>query len=79
METTHLVIVDLERLCEDMAKAIPDLDCPDCCGPVYEFIENGAVVYWEELHWAYFCNCVVQRRHRHAPHDPAPQASDSQG
>lgn len=62
MATTHIVMVDLDQLCQEMAHAISELDCPDCCGPVYEFIENGSLLYLEEFQWAVFCECVKRRR-----------------
>ena len=46
----------LEQMAEMMAAALAQLECPDCCGPVYQFIEVGATVHQEEMEWA----CVVQ-------------------
>ncbi|MDO8298186.1 hypothetical protein [Lacisediminimonas sp.] len=45
----------IEQLAAMMAAALDRIDCPDCCGPVYEFIEVGALVHQEEAEWA----CVV--------------------
>ena len=46
----------LRQLAYQMAQALADLDCPDCCGPVHAFIEHGCEVYREEWEWA----CLVQ-------------------
>ncbi|MGV3654668.1 MAG: hypothetical protein ACO1N5_10665 [Noviherbaspirillum sp.] len=55
MEKREAVMVDLEQLAALMAQALEDLECPECCGPVYPFIETGARIYYEEMEWS----CVV--------------------
>jgi hypothetical protein len=52
---------DLDRLAGQMAAALAQLDCPQCCGPVYEFIEIGAVIHDEELEWACVVHVMRQR------------------
>jgi hypothetical protein len=66
MENQQQALVDLEKLASLMAQALPDLDCPECCGPVHQFIEFGAHVYQEQREWAYFawllqCHCKAKR------------------
>lgn len=53
MEKHEVVVIDLEQLATLMAQALPDLECPACCGPVYTFIETGAGLYREEMEWAW--------------------------
>ena len=50
---------ELRQLAYQMAQALADLDCPDCCGPLHVFIEHGCEVYREEWEWA----CLVQVVH----------------
>jgi len=47
---------ELRQLAYRMARALADLQCPDCCGPVHTFVEKGCEVYREEWEWA----CLVQ-------------------
>lgn len=61
-DTQMVVVVDLDQLCAEMAKKLPEIDCPDCCGPVYRFIEDGAALYLEELYWAHLCRCIAHKR-----------------
>lgn len=42
----------LQQMAAIMASALADLDCPQCCGPVHQFIEIGASIHQEELEWA---------------------------
>lgn len=59
------VVVDLEQLAMLMAQALPDLECPECCGPIHGFIESGSKVYQEEWEWAclfYAIRCARQAR-----------------
>ncbi|MDB5797865.1 MAG: hypothetical protein JWP36_1767 [Paucimonas sp.] len=53
----------LEQMAARMAQALSRLDCPDCCGPHYEFIEFGAQLHGEEMEWA----CVVHVLRRRSP------------
>ncbi|MDB5729603.1 MAG: hypothetical protein JWQ00_2808 [Noviherbaspirillum sp.] len=62
MEHRDTVVIDLEALAELMARAIPDLECPECCGPVHEFIEVGARFYQEEWEWACLATVLVHSR-----------------
>jgi hypothetical protein len=65
MEKQKFIVIDLadvEQLASLMAQALPELDCPDCCGPTYEFIEFGAGVYQEEWEWACFSTAVIHTR-----------------
>lgn len=77
MNETHIVVVDLDQLCAAMAQALPDLECPECCGPIYECIESGSKIYLEEMYWAYFFSCIHQTRQKrqkqisHPPDNPA--------
>lgn len=64
MNQTQVVVIDLDELCAAMARALPDLECPECCGPIYECIENGSKIYLEELYWAYFFTCINTARLR---------------
>lgn len=50
---------ELRQLAYQMAQALADLDCPDCCSPLHAFIEHGCEVYREEWEWA----CLVQIVH----------------
>jgi hypothetical protein len=59
MDKYGVVVVDLEQLAALMAKALEDLECPDCCGPIHEFIEIGVRVYQEEHEWACFAHAVL--------------------
>lgn len=57
-------LTDLEQLATLMAQALPELECPDCCGPTYEFIDIGASFYQEEWEWACFSRAVIHTRTR---------------
>jgi hypothetical protein len=52
MNKPDITIVDLERLAALMAQEIPTLECPECCGPIHEFVEIGARFHQEEMEWA---------------------------
>jgi hypothetical protein len=52
---------ELEQLAARMAARLPQIECGDRCGPVYEFIEIGASVHHEELEWACVLHVVKQR------------------
>ncbi len=52
----------IEQMASMMAAALAEIDCPDCCGPVYGFIEIGATVHQEEAEWA--CVLHVIRKSR---------------
>ena len=60
---------DLEHMCAAMAAALKSLDCPECCGPTYEFIEFGARIHNEELEWACLLHAV--RKHYSRGNGPA--------
>ncbi|MES2535912.1 MAG: hypothetical protein V4632_08575 [Pseudomonadota bacterium] len=62
MDNVDIVKLDIDRLAALMAQSLPDLQCPDCCGPVHEFIECGAAFYREEWEWSCFV-MVVTRVH----------------
>lgn len=62
MDKKELTITELEHLAMLMAQALPDLECPECCGPVHEFVEAGAKIYQEEWEWAYFCKAIIHTR-----------------
>ena len=49
---------ELDQLAYRMAQALAELDCPDCCGAVHNFIEHGCEVYREEWEWACFVQVV---------------------
>lgn len=52
---------ELDKLADRMASSLPALDCPQDCGPVYEFIEFGAAIHHEELQWACVVHVMRQR------------------
>jgi hypothetical protein len=62
MDHHDAIVRDLETLARMMAEALPDLDCPECCGPVHEFIEVGARFYQEEWEWACLATVLVHTR-----------------
>jgi hypothetical protein len=62
MDKHEMVVIDLDRLAALMAQALADLECPDCCGPVYQFIEVGVTVYQEEWEWACFVHTLRNGR-----------------
>jgi hypothetical protein len=62
MDKNEVVVIDLEQLAAAMALALPSLKCPECCGPVYEFVEVGARFYQEEWEWACLANAIVNVR-----------------
>ena len=45
---------EIEQMALLMAEALRDLQCPEQCGQIHQFIEVGAQVYQEEMEWAYF-------------------------
>lgn len=59
MDKKDVVLIDLERLAALMAAELPNLDCPECCGPVYQFIEVGARVHQEEWEWALVARALL--------------------
>ncbi|MGI4849379.1 MAG: hypothetical protein ACRYGK_14750 [Janthinobacterium lividum] len=61
MNKYSVVAIDLHQLAAMMAEAMQTIDCPDCCGPVHDFIEHGGAVYREEFEWACFADTVVMR------------------
>lgn len=52
---------ELEIIAARMATALPQIDCPEECGPIYEFIEFGAAIHHEELQWACVVHVMRQR------------------
>jgi hypothetical protein len=60
MSKYEIVRIDTDRLASLMAQSLPDLQCPDCCGPVHEFIESGAKIYREEWEWSCFVMVVTK-------------------
>jgi hypothetical protein len=60
MNEHEIVRIDIDRLAALMAQSIPDLQCPDCCGPVHDFIESGAKFYQEEWEWSCFVMVISQ-------------------
>ncbi|HYD60939.1 MAG TPA: hypothetical protein VEC35_11320 [Noviherbaspirillum sp.] len=57
MENQEITLQDLERFAAELAQAIPDLDCPECCdaGWKYQYMETSAALYREEWEW----HCLV--------------------
>jgi hypothetical protein len=57
---------DLEHLAETMARAIPALECPECCecGWKFEYLEMSAALYREHWEWACLANALLQYRAR---------------
>jgi methionyl-tRNA synthetase len=61
LEEQRALEQELHRLAYQMAQALAELDCPDCCGEVHAFIEHGCEVYREEREWACFVQLVRYR------------------
>ena len=59
MDQYQAIVIDLDQLAALMARALPDLECPECCGPIHDFIERGAAVYQEEWEWACFVQVLL--------------------
>ena len=59
-------VEELERLAYAMARAIPDLDCPECCdcGWTYQYMEVSAQWYREEWEWACLANTLIYYRNK---------------
>lgn len=51
----------IEQMAAMMAAALSQIDCPDCCGPVYGFIEVGAEIHQEEAEWACVVHAICKR------------------
>lgn len=61
MDKPDIALSELEQLAQRMVEAMAQLECPDCCGPVYQFIETGALVYQEEMEWAWVVTSLRAR------------------
>ena len=66
LESDEVSMEELERLANAMVRAIPDLDCPECCdcGWRYQFMEKSAQWYQEEWEWACLANTLIYYRHK---------------
>ena len=65
MEKQEITLQDLELLAAAMAKAIPDLDCPECCecGVVFHYVERSSQLYRDEWEWSCFHGMLMEYRH----------------
>ncbi|HYD94516.1 MAG TPA: hypothetical protein VEC01_04260 [Noviherbaspirillum sp.] len=72
MEKPEITQEDLERYAERMARAISDLDCPECCeqGWKYQYVELSCALYREE--WEWHCLAVALRSYRLRTKNPGP-------
>ncbi|HZW13141.1 MAG TPA: hypothetical protein VFF81_08125 [Noviherbaspirillum sp.] len=63
---------ELERMVAMMAKAIPDLDCPEQCECtwVYHYMERSAQLYREELEWACLAEALIKYRQSRGKGNP---------
>ena len=61
MDKPDITLSELEQLAQRMVDAMAQLECPDCCGPVYQFIETGALIYQEEMEWAWVATSLRAR------------------
>ena len=66
MDKQEITLEDLEQLAAAMARALPDLDCPECCerGWKYEYMEKSAALYQEEWEWHCLARALVHYRVR---------------
>lgn len=66
MEKHEITLQDLERMAAEMAAAIPELECPECCeqGWKYQYVELSARLYQDEWEWARLAAILLQRRSR---------------
>lgn len=66
MADSELSTEQLEQMAALMARAIPDLDCPECCDCnwVYEYVERSARIYQEQYEWAVLFQALWLRRAR---------------
>ena len=53
MDKQEISLEELERFAAEMARAVPDLDCPECCeqGWKYRYVEMSATLFREEWEW----------------------------
>lgn len=62
LESRQPTLQEIEQMAMQMAHALRDLHCPDQCGRIHRFIEDGAPIYREELEWA--CFAIALRKCR---------------
>lgn len=55
---------DLERFAAELANAIPDLACPECCeqGWKYQYMEMSASFYRDQWEWHCLLNALIRYR-----------------
>lgn len=64
MDKQEITDEDLERFAAELARAIPDLDCPECCeqGWKYQYMEMSAEIYRDHLEWHCLMNAIIGHR-----------------
>jgi len=65
MEPKEITPEDLEQFAAALAKALPDLDCPECCdqGWRYQYMERSAALFQDEWEWHCLAHVIVRYRH----------------
>ena len=66
MTPREITSEDLERFAAEMAKAIPGLDCPECCeqGWKYRYMERSAALYRDEWEWHCLALAILRCRRK---------------
>ena len=66
MEKKEITLEDLERYAERMARAIPELSCPEQCeqGWKFQYVEMSAELYREEWEWHCFATTLQLYRNK---------------
>ena len=64
MDKQEITLEDLEQLAAAMARALPELDCPECCdqGWKYEYVEKSAALFQEEWEWHCLYHAILRYR-----------------